>query len=126
MLQPGNLILAPDMGQMSLMDMVSFQAQLENSYHPAAAGTIDAVFRLSMKNEDLTFHVHHGTLTFVDSEFYDATFYFEDVDSASALLCGQADPFDAFMNGGFRADSNLMWAFALIAMFRTAERPSAG
>jgi putative sterol carrier protein len=53
----------------------------------------------------------------------DATFMFEDVDTAWALLSGRGDAFEAFMQGRFRSDGYLMWAFALMAMFQSASLP---
>ena len=99
------------------MAIPSLQAHLQKNFHPSAAGAIDATFRLVIDGDTLTFEVCHGVLNFVESEQCDATFYFEDVDTAWALLSGQADAFEAFMHGRFRADGYLMWAFALMAMF---------
>ncbi|MDH3642293.1 MAG: hypothetical protein OES38_09370 [Gammaproteobacteria bacterium] len=120
------------------MSLRSLQKHLEENFHPAAAGTIDATFRLAIDGqtdeEVLTFHVNHGVLEFAASrsslearaQACDATFYFADTDTAWALLSGQGDAFQAFMDGQFRADGYLMWAFTLMAMFRatgpTAEK----
>ncbi len=48
---------------------------------------------------------------------------FEDVDTAWALLSGRGDAFDAFMEGRFKSDGYLMWAFALMAMFQSPSLP---
>ena len=45
------------------------------------------------------------------------------MDIAWALLSGQANAFDAFMEGRFRADGYLMWAFTLMAMFGSQSLP---
>lgn len=86
---------------------------------------MDAVIRLSIANEHLQFEISERTIHFhdADSRTPDATFYFEDVDTAWALLSGQASAFDAFMEGRFRADGYLMWAFTLMAMFRSESLP---
>ena len=79
---------------MRRMALRSLQKHLEDNFHPAAAGTIDATFRLAIdggKNEEvLTFHVNHGVLEFAASrsslearaQACDATFYFADTDTA--------------------------------------------
>jgi putative sterol carrier protein len=102
------------------MALTLLQAHLEKHFHAPAAAAIDATFRLAIDAETLTFEVRHGVLDFVDSEHFDVTFYFADVDTALDLLSGQSDPFEAFMNGRFRADGHLMWAFSLMAMFQGA------
>ncbi len=112
------LILAAVTCEMPAMASRSLQRHLQENFQPAAAGAIDATFRLAMAGQKLTFHIAHGTLEFVEQEHSDATFYFDDEDSALALLSGQSDPFDAFMNGQFRADGYLVWAFVLLGMFR--------
>ena len=103
----------------------SLQAHLEQKFHAPAAAAIDATFRLAFEthNEPLTFHVEHGSLEFVESERCDATFYFPDEDTALALLAGESDALEAFMDGRFRADGYLLWAFALIGMFRNKGQP---
>jgi putative sterol carrier protein len=105
------------------MALPSLQTHLQKNFHPPAAGAIDATFRLVIDQETLTFEVCHGVLNFVDTQQCDATFYFADVDTAWGLLSGQADASDAFMHGRFRADGYLMWAFALMTMFRDASLP---
>ena len=120
---------------MRRMALRSLQKHLEDNFHPAAAGTIDATFRLAIdggtNEEVLTFHVNHGVLEFIDSSanleadtpVCDATFFFADTDTAWALLSGQGDALQAFMDGQFRADGYLMWAFTLMAMFRATSLP---
>jgi len=105
------------------MTLHSLQSHLERSFYPPGAGSIDAIFRLAVGAEALTFRVSHGNLDFVDSAQCDATFYFADIDTAQELLCGHGDAFEAFMQGRFRADGYLMWAFALMAMFRGSNPP---
>ena len=45
------------------------------------------------------------------------------MDIAWALLSGQADAFSAFMEGRFRSDGYLMWAFTLMSMFQSESLP---
>ncbi|MEZ5557421.1 MAG: SCP2 sterol-binding domain-containing protein [Pseudomonadales bacterium] len=107
------------------MALPALKAHLQRHFHPPAAAAFDAVFRLAIEDEYLTFSVRQGALEFDVAEDTrpDATFIFQDVDTAWALLSGQADAFDAFMQGRFRADGYLMWAFALMAMFQSSSLP---
>lgn len=109
------------------MTLAELQSHLQSNFQPAAAGSLDAVFRLVIGEESLRFHVGHGRLDFDLSgdARVDATFRFEDADTAWALLSGRADAFDAFMHGRFSADGYLMWAFALMSMFRNTSLPPA-
>ena len=107
------------------MALRALQSHLEKTFHPPASEGLDAVFRLAIDDEYLQFEIADNTLTFHDADARrpDATFFFEDVDTAWALLSGQADAFSAFMEGRFRADGYLMWAFTLMAMFQSASLP---
>lgn len=109
------------------MDFARFQQLLASNFNPTAAGTLDAVFELRIGSDVLTFHVSHGSLDFdlpADTR-PDATFRFADAETAWALLSGQSDAFQAFMQGRFRSDGYLMWAFALMTMFQSASLPPA-
>jgi len=107
------------------MALRALQNHLEKTFYPQAAGGLDAVLRLAIGDESLTFRIFAQQLQFDDSGALqpDATFYFEDVDTAWALLSGRADAFSAFMEGRFRADGYLMWAFMLMAMFQSDSLP---
>ncbi|MFU8814826.1 MAG: SCP2 sterol-binding domain-containing protein [Pseudomonadales bacterium] len=107
------------------MAIRALQAHLESSFHAPAAAGLDAVVRLRVGDDALTFQVRGGSLRFdlPDTIGVDATFMFEDVDTAWSLLSGQADAFEAFMRGQFRSDGYLMWAFALMAMFQSRSLP---
>lgn len=107
------------------MSLRALKDHLAASFHPAAAGKLDAIFRVAVDGEALTFQVSNGRLDFdlPDEVEPDATFLFADVDTAWALLSGRADAFDAFMEGRFRSDGYLMWAFALMAMFQSSSLP---
>ncbi len=107
------------------MNLQALQDHLQSAFVPAAAGGLDAVFRLRIQEHALTFRVSNGQLDFtVPADLEpDATFLFEDADTAWALLTGRANAFEAFMEGRFRSDGYLMWAFALMAMFESASLP---
>jgi len=111
---------------MRAMTIDDLRTHLEASFHPPAAGGMDAVLRIQIGATDaLTCHVAHGTLSFVADGTLppDTTFRFADLDTAWALFSGRQDAFEAFMAGRFRADGYLMWAFTLMAMFRSASLP---
>ena len=107
------------------MALRALQSHLENTFFPPASTGMDAVIRLAIADEQLQFEISDGFITFheADARSPDATFYFTDVDTAWSLLSGQASAFDAFMEGRFRADGYLMWAFTLMAMFRSESLP---
>ena len=112
------------------MALRALQTHLEDTFFPPAAMGLDAVLRLQMGDEQLLFAVSPSGLSFDDPDGEegfpatpDATFFFEDVDTAWALLSGRADAFEAFMQGRFRADGYLMWAFSLMAMFQSDSLP---
>ena len=102
------------------MVLKELQARLENEFVAAATEGMDATFCLAMANERLAFRISEQKLEFVDAESgsCDATFHFEDVDVADELLAGRRDVISSFMEGQFRADGYLIWAFLLMAMFR--------
>lgn len=107
------------------MALHALRALLQDNFHPPAAIGLDAVFRLGIGSEALVFRVRDRLLDFdlPPSTEPDATFLFEDVDTAWSLLSGKADAFEAFMHGRFRSDGYLMWAFALMAMFQSRSLP---
>lgn len=107
------------------MALRALQSHLEKTFFPPASAGMDAVIRLAIADERLQFEISDGAISFhdADSRPPDATFFFEDVDTAWALLSGQASAFDAFMEGRFRADGYLMWAFTLMAMFESESLP---
>lgn len=108
------------------MALQALKDHLQATFHPAAAGHFDAVFRLQVDDESLLFQVCNGAIDFdlPAATAPDATFIFEDEDTAWALLSGRADAFDAFMQGRFKSDGYLMWAFALMAMFQSTSLPA--
>lgn len=109
------------------MDLTRFRQLLASNFNPSAAGTLDAVFALQIGSEAVQFHVAHGVLDLdlPATSRPDATFRFADAQTAWDLLSGHADAFEAFMQGRFSADGYLMWAFALMTMFRSGSLPPA-
>ena len=120
------------------MALRALQTHLEQTFYPPAAQGLDARLCLKIGEEELLFTVTPTGVVFDDTESADslasgseqtavaqpdATFFFEDVDTAWALLSGRADAFEAFMSGRFRADGYLMWAFSLMAMFQSDSLP---
>jgi len=100
------------------MTLTALQAHLEAAFYAPASTGFDATIRLTIGEEALIFRLAQGTLTFPsEPQLPDATFYFADTDIAWAVLSGQADPLNAFMEGRFRSDGYLLWTFALTAMF---------
>ncbi len=87
-----------------------------------AAG-FDGTIRLAVDSDALEFTIRDGQLVFGDGATPDVTFTFSDVETAKALLSGQGNAIDAFMQGRFKADGYLMWAFALMGFFQNASRP---
>jgi putative sterol carrier protein len=108
------------------MALRALQAHLESTFFAPASQGMDAIIRLAIDDEEeLVFEISEQQIRFDQAATLtpDATFYFEDVDTAWALLSGQADAFTAFMEGRFRADGYLMWAFTLMAMFQSQSLP---
>ncbi len=107
------------------MPLNALRSQLKTTFYAPAAQGFDAVFQFTIGGDRLVFEVANGRLVFDEkmARVPDATFFFADEDLARALLAGRADAFSAFMEGRFRADGYLMWAFALLAMFPGASPP---
>ena len=78
------------------------------------------LIRLRIRNQQLA-------LSFAAAETAnpkaDVRFYFPNLHIGRALLLGEADAIDAFMNGHFRSDGHLMLSFALMAMFNSTSLP---
>ena len=108
------------------MPLSALEQLLRESFDPGPVTGIDAVFRLQVEREALTFRVRDGTLDFGVEACPDATFMFDHVETARALLSGEADAVEAFMHGRFRSDGYLLWAFVLLAMFRRTGPPVTG
>lgn len=105
------------------MDEGDFKTWLAARFRPQAAAGVDVVFALATEGATekatlATFAVDAGKLRFDPAEPVDATFFFDSVETARAVLSGDADPIAAFMAGRFRADGNLPLAFVLLGLFR--------
>lgn len=57
-------------------------------------------------------------LAFDDTVVPEATFYFDSAQTALALLCGDGDVMEAFMEERFRSDGSLTLVFLLLSVFR--------
>ena len=110
---------------MTRMNLDALEQHLRQNFQPDVAARLDAVFRIAVGEQSLSFHVAHARLDFAvpPGARPDATFFFQDDATAWALLSGREDAFQAFMEGRFRSDGYLMWAFALMAMFRSTSLP---
>lgn len=100
-----------------------FEANLACRFRSAAAADEDIVFSLAVESDagckTLTvFAVRDGELRFDPALRPDATFFFDSVDTALAILEGRQEPMAAFMAGRFRSDGNLPLAFLLLGLFR--------
>ncbi|MCH8140829.1 MAG: hypothetical protein IH908_04460 [Proteobacteria bacterium] len=114
------MICATELCSDASMVLKELQARLQENFVPSASEGLDATFCLAIATERLTFRIRAQSLEFINlkSSVCDATFYFENVPAADDLLCGRHDVLTSFMEGKFRADGYLMWAFRLMAMFR--------
>ncbi len=55
---------------------------------------------------------------FDDTVVPEATFFFDSAQTALALLCGDGDVMEAFMEERFRSDGSLTLVFPLLSVFR--------
>ena len=102
-------------------------ADLENflsaRFDANMAADFDGAIRVLIEDQAANFVIREGKLTFDTGIEPDATFIFSDVDTAKALLTGTGNAIEAFMEGRFKADGYLMWAFAMMAFFRREPSP---
>ena len=107
------------------MALGALRQHLQQAFQPAVTTRLDAVFRVEVGQDSLSFRVNHGNLDFdlAPGTVPDVTFTFADDETAWTLLSGRADAFEAFMDGRFRSDGYLVWAFTLMAMFRSTSLP---
>ena len=100
-----------------------FEGELARRFQAAAAGSVDLALAFAVDGEvprRLTaFEVREGTLTFRDGEAgaLDATFFFDQPQTALDILDGRENPFAAFADSRFRTDGNLPLAFVLLGLF---------
>ena len=92
---------------------------LTNSFDPAAAGDIDARIELRMREESIQFVIQDKTLQVGEQEKSpEITLFFESSDLAYEIFTGTTEMVNAFMNGQFKSDSNLIWVFQILGAFR--------
>ena len=92
---------------------------LTNSFDPAAAGEIDARIELRMSEESINFVIQDKKMQMGEQEKSpEITLFFESSDLAYEIFTGTTEMVDAFMNGQFKSDSNLIWVFQILGAFR--------
>ena len=94
---------------------------LAASYDSAPAAGHDVKLGLVVGDaRPLVYWIGRGELVFDDALTPEATFFFDTVETALALLCGDGDGdfMDAFMQGRFRSDGSLTLVFLLLSVFR--------
>ena len=107
------------------MNVSELEKELHQRFRPEAATGIDMLLRLDVSERaHLLLNVRDGVLTIgSDPRAPDVTFIFENLATATAIIRGEADAIDAFMNGRFRADGYLMMAFKLMELFGSRSLP---
>lgn len=107
------------------MNIEELEAELYQRFRPEAASGIDMLVRLDVADRThLLLTVRDGALTISsDVRAPDVTFSFEDLATAMAIIRGESDAIEAFMNGRFRADGYLMMAFKLMELFGSRSLP---
>ena len=102
---------------------IRFEQELARRFQTAAAGGLDLMLAFAVDGDvprRLTaFEVREGALTFRDGEggALDATFFFDQPQTALDIRDGRENPFAAFADSRFRSDGNLPLAFVLLGLF---------
>ena len=92
---------------------------LTKSFDPAAAGEIDARIEIRMSEESIYFVIQDKKMRMGEQEKSpEITLFFESSDLAYDIFTGTTEMVDAFMNGQFKSDSNLIWVFQILGAFR--------
>ena len=92
---------------------------LTNSFDPAAAGEIDARIEIRMSEGSIYFVIQDKKMRMGEQEKSpEITLFFESSDLAYDIFTGTTEMVDAFMNGQFKSDSNLIWVFQILGAFR--------
>ena len=95
---------------------------LAKSFDPAAAGEIDARIELRISEESIHFVIQDKKLQMSEQGKSpvspEITLFFESSDLAYEIFTGTTEMVNAFMNGQFKSDSNLIWVFQILAAFR--------
>jgi putative sterol carrier protein len=107
------------------MTIEQLATELRQRFRPEAASGVDMLLRLDVPDRGhLLLVVRDGTLTISDDlQPPDVTFRFENLATATAIIRGESDAIEAFMNGRFRADGYLMMAFKLMEIFGSRSLP---
>ena len=92
---------------------------LTNSFDPASAGEIDARIELRMSEESIHFVIQEKKMQ-MDKHHKspEIILFFESSALAYEIFTGSTDMVDAFLNGQFKSDSNLIWVFHILGAFR--------
>ena len=95
---------------------------LKKNFDPAAADEIDARIELRLNEESVHFVIQdkalHITKTEESSLNPEIILFFESANLAYEIFAGKTEMINAFMNGQFRSDSNLIWIFKILGAFR--------
>ena len=108
-----------------------FEQELARRFQADAAQGVDLAMAFAVEGDvpqRLTaFEVRDGALTFQHGEGseLDATFFFDQAQTALDVLDGKENPFTAFADSRFRADGSLPLAFVLLELFRGGGGPQA-
>ena len=94
---------------------------LTNSFDTAAAGEIDARIELRMSEESLHFVIQEKKMQMgKHDKSPEIILFFESSALAYEIFTGTTGMVDAFLNGQFKSDSNLIWVFHILGAFRNS------
>ena len=95
---------------------------LTNNFDPAAANEIDARIELRLDEESVHFVIQDKELHITKAEESplnpEIILFFESATLAYEIFTGTTEMVNAFMNGQFKSDSNLIWVFQILGAFR--------
>ena len=94
---------------------------LTNNFDPAAAGEIDARIELRMSEESIHFVIQEKKMQMgKHDKSPEIILFFESSALAYEIFTGTTGMVDAFLNGQFKSDSNLIWVFHILGAFRNS------
>jgi len=107
------------------MTIQDLARELRARFRPEAAVGVDMVVRLDVSDQQhLVLKIANCALTVTDNNATpDVTFTFPDLPSTFAIIRGQANAIEEFMNDRFRSDGYLMMAFRLMELFGSRSLP---
>jgi putative sterol carrier protein len=107
------------------MTLPDLARELRARFRPEAAIGVDMVVRLDVSDQQhLVLKIADCALTVTDNDATpDVTFKFPDLPSTFAIIRGQANAIEEFMNDRFRSDGYLMMAFRLMELFGSRSLP---